>query len=147
MTSAPAAASALATTARQFMTAIDKIADPAFLRDRGAKSLRNLTAAQRRELERVKWVLLCSLDPGDSPTREVLSAKVPEVRGDRVRVLAGLYEEAVGAFSEARSKAPNLSQRRLLMADAWATFHSGEAGVTNSQDSLVKNREPRIPGV
>ena len=123
----PTLSRVLATTARKFMTAIDKIADPAFLREKRVKGPRNLNAAQRRELERVKWVLLGSLDPGDSPTREVLSAKVPEAAGDRESALADLYEEAVEAFAVAEGKAPNRSQRRLLMAEAWAAFHSGGA--------------------
>ena len=124
----PTLSRVLATTAREFMTTIAKIADPAFLRDKGAKSLRNLNAAQGRELEQVKWILLCSLDPDDSPTRDMLSAKVPEVPGDRLRALADLYEEAVEAFAQAKGKAPNLSEHRLLMANAWAAFHARRAG-------------------
>ena len=46
------------------------------------------------------------------------------VPGDRLRALAGLYEEAVEAFAVAEGKAPNLSERRLLMAEAWAAFHA-----------------------
>lgn len=106
--------------AETFLDEIDKCVDPMFLSSKGIGNIRKASAAQRTELENIKWSILCCLSLTDRVTDETISAALAKTSDDTVVLIDKTYRQLYSEFMSIVSKQPTLPERRRLMSTAWA---------------------------
>ena len=118
----PVSLSILNTVADSLMIGIDETLDDTYLKNNNIKNMRSMTKAQRKELERTKRGILSVLQLGDVPTKSLIVDRLDatsNITDQMESVFCGLMSE----FTVSTQKEPNIKERRMLTALAWASVN------------------------
>lgn len=110
--------------AEKIIKAIDDVVDPLYLKDKGAKNMRFLTADQKKELEQLKRNMLATVSNTANVSRDTLLSGLSD--DSAVDSFNSTFSALVETYTETNGKMPNLSERRSLSASAWAILKGSE---------------------
>lgn len=106
--------------AENFCDEIDGFVDKRFFAKHDVTTSRNLTRAQRQELESIKWMLLCHLEPDSVVTAETIQSILESPTTKRAIERDQNYRDGLSSFAQAMSRGCNLNERRRMMCLVWA---------------------------
>ena len=108
------------TWAKSAQGEISSLVTPAILGHYNKKNLRSLSAEEFANLERVKFIILCSLDPFVEVNSELVLQKLKDTTLTMPSVIDKTYNEFLLSFSATNGKDPSIEDLRAIQVSTYA---------------------------
>jgi hypothetical protein len=103
---------------------INKIIDPLYLKSKGVKGIRALNKGQTQELERMKFLILATLQLNDTVTQDLIHQRTTAKFNKIMEIFGNALDQAFLRHAEILGRPAKLNERRSLAASIWATVLS-----------------------
>lgn len=108
------------TIASDFMSEIDKIVDPKYLKHMNVKNLRFLGANNKKELEKFKYMLLATSINYSHIPDNIIEMYMSANKNSFIKRFFEIHKCLCALFVERVGKNPNIKHRRSLAKSSWA---------------------------
>jgi len=106
--------------------AVSELVTPALLNAYGKKNVRSLTKAEFAESEKIKFGILCYLQPYQEVSAELVYSLLSKECPVDNPIIASLQDVLMGQFISNQGRKPSVDESRQIQSSIFALINEGE---------------------